>query len=87
MPTGYYDTHAFNASLAIYSPVTLSNEWPQLERLLFMIICAGTSSTANGFFVAAFCVEHTLRRIGEYTMQPSVINFSVSFITHWYSLK
>ncbi|XP_053624467.1 melatonin receptor type 1A-like isoform X2 [Plodia interpunctella] len=47
-----------------YSPVTLSSEWPTLSRLLFIIICSCLGTTINGFFVAAFFVEHTLKKVG-----------------------
>lgn len=49
---------------AVYSPVTLSKEWPTLGRLLFMVICSCFGTTINGFFVAAFFVERTLKRVG-----------------------
>lgn len=68
MPSGYYDGLAFNASTAnqgVYSPVTLRQDWPKLERLVFMVICAVISSIMNGYFVASFFVEHTLKRIGK----------------------
>ncbi|CAH2985211.1 unnamed protein product [Chilo suppressalis] len=48
----------------LYSPVTLSFEWPTLGRLLFMVFCSCLGTTINGFFVAAFFVEHTLKRVG-----------------------
>ncbi|XP_026762745.1 melatonin receptor type 1A-A-like [Galleria mellonella] len=47
-----------------YSPVTLSHEWPTLSRLLFMVFCSCLGTTINGFFVAAFFVEHTLKKVG-----------------------
>ncbi|CAH2103616.1 unnamed protein product [Euphydryas editha] len=47
-----------------YSPVTLSHEWPRLGRLLLMLFCSCFGSTMNGFFVASFFVEHTLRKVG-----------------------
>lgn len=49
----------------VYSPVTLSNEWPTLGRLLFMVFLSCLGSILNGFFVSAFFVERTLKRIGE----------------------
>ncbi|XP_075991327.1 histamine H2 receptor-like [Anticarsia gemmatalis] len=48
----------------MYSPVTLSAEWPTLGRLLFMVICSCLGTTINGFFVAAFFVERPLKRVG-----------------------
>ncbi|CAH0577875.1 unnamed protein product [Chrysodeixis includens] len=47
-----------------FSPVTMNKEWPTLGRLLFMVFCSVIGSTVNGFFVAAFFVEHALKRIG-----------------------
>ncbi|KAJ0184047.1 hypothetical protein K1T71_000470 [Dendrolimus kikuchii] len=51
-------------STRVYSPVTLSHEWPTLSRLLFMVFVSCLGTTINGFFVAAFFVEHTLKKIG-----------------------
>ncbi|CAB3226242.1 unnamed protein product [Arctia plantaginis] len=48
----------------VYSPVTLSNEWPTLGRLVFMVICSCLGSIINGFFVSSFFVERTLKRVG-----------------------
>ncbi|XP_045458470.1 melatonin-related receptor-like [Melitaea cinxia] len=47
-----------------YSPVTLSHDWPKLARLLLMLFCSSFGSTMNGFFIASFFVEHTLRKFG-----------------------
>ncbi|CAH0716253.1 unnamed protein product, partial [Brenthis ino] len=46
------------------SPVTFSSEWPKIARLLFMLFCSSFGSTMNGFFVASFFIEHTLKQIG-----------------------
>ncbi|XP_013189091.2 melatonin receptor type 1B-B [Amyelois transitella] len=51
-------------STRFYSPVTLSHEWPTLSRLLMMVFCSCLGTTINGFFVAAFFVEHTLKKVG-----------------------
>ncbi|XP_026500819.1 melatonin receptor type 1B-B-like isoform X1 [Vanessa tameamea] len=58
---------SFNGSGALvraYSPVTLSHEWPKISRLLLMLFCSCFGSTMNGFFVASFFIEHTLRKAG-----------------------
>ncbi|XP_063837421.1 histamine H2 receptor-like [Ostrinia nubilalis] len=53
-----------NDTTRFFSPVTLSQQWPTLGRLIFMVFCACIGTTINGFFVAAFFVEHTLKRVG-----------------------
>ncbi|XP_045784991.1 histamine H2 receptor-like [Maniola jurtina] len=57
-----------NGSLAsysrIYSPLIMSNEWPKIGRLLFILFCCCFGSIMNGFFISSFFVERTLKRIG-----------------------
>lgn len=48
-----------------YSPVTLNNEWPVVERLLLMVTLSTIGTILNVFFVASFFVEPTLRRPGK----------------------
>ncbi|CAG4942916.1 unnamed protein product [Colias eurytheme] len=47
-----------------YSPVTLSGEWPKVGRLIFMVLLSTIGTILNGFFVASFFVEFSLRRVG-----------------------
>lgn len=62
---GAYTAYTGNSTVPrVYSPVTLSNEWPKVERLVFMVIFACAGTTMNGFFVASFFVEEALRRVG-----------------------
>lgn len=68
------------ASPRVYSPVTLSNEWPKLERLLLMLLCSCLGTTMNGFFVAAFFVEHTLKKAGKYLL---LYILSLTTILEW----
>lgn len=68
MPINFYDISTHNASATeqtLYSPITLSHEWPKLDRLLFMVCCSAISSILNGYFVASFFVETTLKRLGK----------------------
>lgn len=51
----------------VYSPVTLSREWPTLSRLIFIVFWSFLGSIINGFFVASFFVEHALKRLGKFT--------------------
>ncbi|CAK1554636.1 unnamed protein product [Leptosia nina] len=48
----------------IFSPVTLSDEWPKVGRLIFVVTLCTLGTTLNGFFVASFFVESSLRKIG-----------------------
>lgn len=57
---------ATNDTTRFISPVTLSSEWPTLGRLLFMVVCSCTGTTMNGFFVASFFVEPSLKRAGKF---------------------
>ncbi|CAH1647456.1 unnamed protein product [Spodoptera littoralis] len=50
-------------STRTYSPITLCREWSTLGRLVLIVFCACFASTINGFFVSAFFVEHSLKRI------------------------
>lgn len=54
----------------IYSPVTMSHEWSKVGRLLFMVFFACIGTIMNGFFVAAFFVERTLKKIGKQNIVP-----------------
>lgn len=47
------------------SPVTFSSEWPKIARLLFILFCSSFGCTMNGFFVASFFIEYTLKQIGK----------------------
>ncbi|XP_049885337.1 melatonin receptor type 1A-A-like [Pectinophora gossypiella] len=52
------------SALVKYSPITLSPEWPKLQKLLFLLFCATVGSILNGFFVSSFFIEHTLKKVG-----------------------
>ncbi|CAK1588474.1 unnamed protein product [Parnassius mnemosyne] len=61
---GIHNGSTMSALNRVYSPITLSQEWPKISRLLFMVFCSCLGTTMNGFFVAAFFVEHTLKKVG-----------------------
>ncbi|XP_072930831.1 melatonin receptor type 1A-like [Epargyreus clarus] len=47
-----------------YSPLTLAYDWPKISRLLFLVACSCIGTIMNGFFVASFIVERSLRKVG-----------------------
>ncbi|KAJ8736879.1 hypothetical protein PYW07_000150 [Mythimna separata] len=47
----------------MYSPVTLSREWPTLGRLVGMVFAAVFGATMNGYFVTSFLIDTELSRI------------------------
>ncbi|XP_038216617.1 melatonin receptor type 1B-B-like [Zerene cesonia] len=52
------------SAVTLYSPVTLSGDWPKVGRLIFMVALSTIGTILNGFFVASFFVEYSLRRVG-----------------------
>lgn len=47
------------------SPVTLSEDWPKLARLILLTSLATFGSVANVFMISAVMIEDYLRKRGE----------------------
>lgn len=57
------------------SPVTLSEEWPRLARLLLLTILSVIGSVGNVFLISSVMIEDNLKKAG-----ASPLKFSIDFI-------
>lgn len=54
------------------SPVTLSEDWSRVARLLLLASLAVVGSVGNVFMISAVMVEDHLRKIGQYSQNSSL---------------